>query len=212
MVKAKMLNKMKISFIFLQSVSAHEWEVGEIMNDEINHNPEYMNCTSCVTYVKCFKDFTNIIDSLCKIKSSDYYIVQIVGHSNKEKLAFKDVRCNKFEDWEDEIEWTEVYDYLMHIDDNLKRRLLFVFITCYSASFFSSVNPPINIIASEGDVSSHRAEELLFKLYKEINNGYDFESAYNLMLKKYPLDEEYKREKEKMAILRYFKRYATSTT
>ena len=127
-------------------------------------------------------------------------------------MAFKDVRCNKFEDWEDEIEWTEVYDYLMHIDDNLKRRLLFVFITCYSASFFSSVNPPINIIASEGDVSSHRAEELLFKLYKEINNGYDFESAYNLMLKKYPLDEEYKREKEKMAILRYFKRYATSTT
>lgn len=207
-----MLNNIKTIFIFLQSVSAHEWEVGEIMDDEISHNPEYKDCTSCVKYVKCFNDFTNIIDSLSKTDSNDYYIVQIVGHSNMEKLAFKDVNCDKFENWEDEIEWTELYNYLMDIDNNLKERLLLVFITCYSASFFASVNPPINIIASEGDVSSHRAEELLFKLYKEIINGYDFEAAYNLMLKKYPLDEEYKRDKKKMAVLKYFKRYATSTT
>ena len=71
---------MKRNIVFIQSVSEKEWEIGEIQNEEINHNPNYFDCESNVYYIKTFEDLRDLLTSISDNNRDTLMIIQIDAH------------------------------------------------------------------------------------------------------------------------------------
>lgn len=192
---------------FIQSVTKCEWEVGEIMHNEIQNNPKFCNCISQIFYAKTSSDFVCKLNEIVSCKNDDDFIViQLVAHSNQTIITFKNVECENPDEIGDEISWiffNEIFDKLYN---KFKSQVLLILITCESANYFATLTSPhIHVIAAEGNINSHRAEKQLFTFYNELNKGNDFEQSYLSMIEKYPIAEERKRTGKDMAILKYYK-------
>lgn len=193
--------------IFIQSVSGKEWEIGEIMHNAIHNNPEYENCTSYLRYAKSFDELATLVDAaINEFDTKDYVIIQLVSHSNKDVIAFRNVASNNAEVWNDEKLWICMQDLIEKLYYKFGNHALFISISCESESYFKRITyPHINLIGGEDGVSSHRAEELLFSFYKALNESNDFEISYNTMISKFPIEEELKREERERAVMRFFR-------
>ncbi len=193
--------------VFIQSVSGKEWEIGEIMHNAIKDNPEYGSCVSYLCYAKNFEELSQIVDAIINsIDANDNVIIQLVTHSNKDIIAFRDVKSQDANTWNDERSWNCVGELLEKLYRKYKAHALLISISCYSDSYFKSLNSHhINLIGSEGEISSHRAEEQLFTFYKTLNNVGDFELSYNAMIQKFPITEDCESGQKGRAIMRFFK-------
>ena len=191
---------------FIQSVSNREWEVGEIICNEIVHNPEYKECCSKVFYIKTFQELTNLLISISDNIRDALIVVQIDAHSNSEGFAFRDVNNPNKDEYSEYVEWIKFYDVLVHLHDTQGANITLIFVSCYSSSFAESLQSPhVTIIAAEGKVSPRRAEEQLLKFYREICMGASVEEAYELMIKEYPIEEERNREEDNRSVLKLYK-------
>lgn len=196
---------MKRYVVFIQSVSGTEWEIGEIQDCEINHNPEYLNCKSEVLYIKKFKDLQNLLMSIANNIRDTPIIIQIDAHSNPEGIAFRDVEDQSREGYADYVMWSEFNDILTHLYKTLGTCITLIFISCYSSTFAETIKAPhIPIIAAEGKIEPRRAGELLSKFYEKACTGANTEEAYISMIESFPIEEERKRDVHDRAILKLY--------
>ena len=196
---------MERNIVFIQSVSEKEWEIGEIQNEEIIHNPNYSDCESNVYYIKTFEDLRDLLTSISDNNRDSLMIIQIDAHSNHEGLAFRDVNNPNKEECNDYVKWSEFNDILVHLYNTLGTNITLIFISCYSSVFAESIKSPhISIIAAEGEIAPRRAGEHLNKFYEKICTGKSVEEAFNFMMESFPLEEEFKRNINDRAILKLY--------
>jgi len=196
---------MKKLILFIQSVSDPEWEVGEVLQWDIAHNPNYRDSDSRVLYAKNFKVLLNIIEDV-KETVCESITIQIDAHSNIQGLVFKNKESKKWEEYEDYVPWENINKSFDTLYKKFGNKILLIFISCYSASFFAVLpSPHVPVIAAEGLVAPRRAEEQLQVFYDNLCTGNSVEESYNKMTEKFPIEEEIKRMAEQRAILKFFR-------
>lgn len=196
---------MKRNIVFVQSVSGSEWEIGEIQNEEINNNPNYLDCESKVWYVKSFNELRDWLMSIGSDLRDSSIIIQIDAHSNSEGIALRDVNNWDKEGCNDYVKWSDFNDVLTHLYNTLGTNITLIFISCCSSSFAESLKSPhIPIIAAVGEIAPRRAGEYLNKFYEKICTGRSVEEAFNFMMASFPLEEEINRNINDRAILKLY--------
>lgn len=190
---------------FIQSVSNKDWEVGEIICNEIKHNPQYEEWCSEVFYAKTFQELENLLMLISNNIRETLILIQIDAHSNSEGFAFKDVNNPNKDECSDYVEWTKFNDVLAYLYDTQGTNITLIFVSCCSSLFAESLQSPhVPIIAAEGTVSPRRAEEQLIKLYEGICMGASLKEAFELMTKEYPIEDERSRDKDSRSILKLY--------
>lgn len=181
---------------FIQSVSEHEWEVGEIIQNEIEHNPDYKDAYSKVLYAKKFVQLKSIIAQIANIVSpEDDLVIQIDAHSNTEGIAFKDVNNPDKEHCEDFVSWDCLRESLDMLYERFQSKVLLIFVSCCSATYFSALHSPhVKVFAADGLLHPLRAEELLLCFYKNFCTGKTIEESFDAMQSAFPINDEKLRE------------------
>ena len=181
---------------FIQSVSEHEWEVGEIIQNEIEHNPDYKDTYSKVLYAKKFVQLKSIIAQIANIVSpEDDLVIQIDAHSNTEGIAFKDVNKPDKEHCEDFVSWDCLRESLDMLYERFQSKVLLIFVSCCSATYFSALHSPhVKVFAADGLLYPRRAEELLLCFYKNFCTGKTIEESFDAMQSAFPINDEKLRE------------------
>lgn len=189
---------------FIQSVSANEWEIGEIQSFNINNNPNYSNYYSEVFYFKTFQELKNMLMSIDCVPDG-YIIIQISAHSNLDGIAFKDINSSNVNEYVEFVEWSNFNNILLHLYNRFGMSITLIFISCYSSSYVESIKSPhIPIIAAEGEIVSRRAGEHLSKFYENICAGACTKDAYNNMIESFPIEDELKRNEKDRSILKLY--------
>lgn len=194
-------------FSFIQSVSASEYEAGVVLYERIVNKTESTHNAFPPIKVKSFKEMNNVIVNIAnEINGSDNLIICIDAHSCAKTISFKDSQSNNNERCTDYVQWNSFNDILDFLYNKFNKNALIIFVSCYSASYFSSLTiPHINVIASEGKVNAMRAKELLTIFYDVFLESNNIEIAYNEMIKKYPLEEEMQITSNFKSVLKLYK-------
>lgn len=181
---------------FIQSVSEHEWEVGEIIQNEIEHNPDYKDTYSKVLYAKNFIELKSILQQIVNIVSpEDYLVIQIDAHSNTDGIAFRDVNNPDKEHCEDFVSWDCLQESLDMLYRKFQGKVLLIFVSCCSAAYFSALRSPhVKVFAADGLLHPRRAEELLLFFYKNLCTGKSIEESFDAMQSTFPINIEKLRE------------------
>ena len=181
---------------FIQSVSEHEWEVGEIIQNEIEHNPDYKDTYSKVLYAKNFIELKSILQQIVNIVSpEDYLVIQIDAHSNTDGISFRDVNNPDKEHCEDFVSWDCLQESLDMLYRKFQGKVLLIFVSCCSAAYFSALRSPhVKVFAADGLLHPRRAEELLLFFYKNLCTGKSIEESFDAMQSTFPINIEKLRE------------------
>lgn len=197
---------MKTCIAFIQSVSGKEWEIGEMINDEINHNPNYCDCNSETFCAKTYQELEKALEIISNYNQLDSIIIQIDAHSNSEYLVFKDVQEQDKDKNSDCVEWSRLYEKLNCLyKKEQDRNMVIIFISCYSSTYAKTINSPhIPIMAAEGKIAPRRAGEQLIKFYDRICTGSNIKEAYDYMINSFPIEDELKRDEKDKSILKLY--------
>ena len=75
---------------FIESVKEKEWEVGAIINHDIEYNPDYSDVKSYYKKIKNSIELKHVLTNfIIGINEEDYVIVHIDAHSNQFELGFR---------------------------------------------------------------------------------------------------------------------------
>lgn len=196
---------MRKFIVFIQSVSANEWEVGEIQSNEINHNPDYSDYGSEVFYIKTFEGLKNKLMSISNNDRDSYIVIQITAHSNSEGIVFKDINNINREDFVEYVRWSEFHEVLEQLHNTFGTNITLILISCYSSVYAESIKTLlVPIIAAEGEISARRAGEQLIKFYEKICTGSTVKEAYDFMIESYPIEDEMHRNENDRSILKLY--------
>ena len=190
--------------IFIESVKAKEWEVGAIINNDIEYNPDYKDVKSCYVKIKNISELKNVLVEFSGlVKEDDYVIVHIDAHSNESVLGLRNDPC--IDDSHNILSWDDVTKLCDSLFGKFKERVLFVFASCLSGCYFKNLpSPHFNVIAAENKVAPRRMEEQLFVFYKSFCLGNSFNHAYDEMIKRFPIEDELIRDEKSQSILRFY--------
>ena len=188
----------------IQSVTEKEWEVGEMLCDEINNNPDFSESEAKVFYVKTFQELKDQLNMVSIENRDAFIIIVIYAHSDSKHLIFKDFNVPD-KDYNDYIKWEEFDNVLTSLYKVHETIITVIFLSCHSSSYAKTVNlPHIPILAAEGVVSSRRAGEQLVEFFNKACTGSDTETAYGFMIESFPVEEEIHRNERDRSILKLY--------
>lgn len=189
---------------FIESVKEKEWEVGAIINHDIEYNPDYSDVKSYYKKIKNSIELKHVLTNfIIGINEEDYVIVHIDAHSNQFELGFRN--DPNIDDSYNIQPWDEVVKMCDSLFGKFNERVLFVFASCLSALYFKDLpSHHYNIIAAENEVDPQRMKEQLLVFYKSFCFGNSFEHAYYDMIQRFPIEDELKRDKKSQSILRFY--------
>lgn len=189
---------------FIQSVSNKEWEVGEMLSNEINNNSNLSECLSEVFNIKSFKELIERLKMISADNLDASIIIVIYAHSDSEHLVFKDLNTPD-KDFSDYINWAELDEVLNLLYKVHGPNVSIIFLSCFSSLYAQAISlPHIPIMAAEGVVSSRRAGEQLIIFFDKVCTDFDTKTAYDFMIESFPLEEEVNRDKKDRAILKLY--------
>lgn len=195
---------MKKYITFIQSVTEKEWELGKMLCEDINYNPDNSECDSDVFNVKTFQELKDILLIISDTKQDAYIIIVIYAHANPESLVFKDIN-KPDENYNDCVQWSMLDEILNYLYGVHEMKISIIFISCCSSVYAETVDSPhIPIIAAEGKISSRRAGEQLYEFFKKICTGYSVKEAYEFMIESFPIEEELNRNEKDKSILKLY--------
>jgi hypothetical protein len=194
-------------FVSIQSLCGADGEATGSML--VNHFVEHPNSNAIVIppiKVKSFNELNKAIERFnTSISSKNNLVICIDAHSCESYLTFKDARSINKEDFVEFFEWKKIDEVIEELYPIFQKNVLVIFVSCRSASYFaSSKTSHVSVLASEGEVNSWRAKELLTVFYDVYCESNNIEQAYNEMIKKYPLEEEKKKTSKFKAVLKLF--------
>lgn len=196
---------MRNLIVFIQSVSGREWEVGEIIDSDIKHNPTNLCCTSEVFHIKSFKGLNEKLKLICEKNQDASIIIQIVAHSNLECIGFKDVNSQNRDEFCDYAKWSEIEKVLNYLYKSNGTNITVIFISCYSSIFAESLKSPhVPIIAADGEIVARRAEEQLIRFYEKLCAGSTMKEAFDYMANLFPIENELCRNENDRSILKLY--------
>lgn len=194
-------------FVFLQSVSAREYEAGKVLYDHLMDNPCIEGEIYPVIEFKAFEDIMAYINNMVNtIDVNDKIVFFMDIHSDERTFTLKDIRSQNREDFTEYHPWEQLNDILESLNKRFGRNALVIFVSCYSSVYFSAMKSPhVYIIAAEGKINPIRANHMLTVLYDEFCKSSNTEKAYEEMIKKYPLEVEAKKKDGFKAVLKLYK-------
>ena len=193
--------------IFIQSVSSSEYEAGVVLGNWVANKFDTTDIIQSSHKVNSFEKMKNaIISAALDITTNDKLIICIDAHSNCEEIYFNDSNSSDRNSNTGHEKWTCFNEILDLLYDKFRQNALIIFVSCYSASYFSTLEPPhIPVIAAEEEINAMRAKELLCEFYGELCKNDNIEHAYDAMVQKFPLEDERKKEGKYKAVLKLFK-------
>lgn len=176
-------------FIFLQSITASEFEAGKVIYQRLIDNPSFNDFAYPPKDIAYFEELVEYIDKMTGgIPSDDKVVLYIDIHSCEETFTFKDINSSDKTSYTEYKEWNELGGILHMLYKRFQKNATFIFVSCYSASYFSSLKEPhIHIIAGDGEVNTMQAGHQLFTFYDEFCKDGNVERAYLAMMKEHPI-------------------------
>ena len=189
--------------LFVESVKANELEVGAIIENDINHNPDYEDIRTCHVKIMNYIELREVLVEFSDVvKKEDHAIIHIDAHSNETELRF--MNDPNLEDLYNIQSWADVVKMCDSLFGKFNGRVLFIFASCLSALYFKKASPSFSVIAAENKVDPHWIEEQLLVFYNSFCSGNSFEQVYNEMIQKFPIEEELTRDEKKQSVLSFY--------
>jgi len=193
-------------FIFLQSITATEFEAGKVIRQRLIDNPGFVGHIYPPKDIAHYKDLVEYIDKITEgIPSNDKIVLYIDIHSCEETFTFKDINSFNKTSYTEYKKWNEL-DVILHmLYKRFQKNATFIFVSCYSASYFSKLEEPhIHIIAGDGEVNTMQAEHQLFTFYDEYCKDGNVERAYHAMIKEHPTTKGPASDNKYRAVLKLY--------
>ena len=192
---------------FIQSLSSSETGAGELLYNRLHNRSSCEYKLFPPIKVKSLAEIRQTVDYISKkLNMTDHLILCIDAHSYTDTITFKNPESQDKNKWTEYKDWNSFNEMFDSLYDKFGENIVVIIVSCYSASFCSSMKSPhLFIIASDGEVNAMRAKEQLSVFYDEYCKECNVEKAYSIMTNKYPSDEEAKIEGSYKAVLKLFK-------